>query len=149
MRVVLQRVKQAQVAIDGACVGKIEQGLMLLVGIRKGDTADDIIYVADKIAGLRVFEDEGGKMNRSIIDCGGAILSVSQFTLYGDTSHGRRPGFIEAARPEEAKPLYQAFNEHLRRQHGLTVETGHFGADMAVSLVNDGPVTLIVESKNK
>lgn len=147
MRVVLQRVKHAQVDIEGKTVGRIEQGLLLLVGIKTGDTEDDIQYAADKISGLRIFEDNGGKMNRSIIDADGAILSVSQFTLYGDTSKGRRPSFIEAARPEIAEPLYQVFNEKLRA-HGLHVETGVFGADMAVSLVNDGPVTIIVESKN-
>ncbi|MDN3955483.1 D-aminoacyl-tRNA deacylase [Sporolactobacillus laevolacticus] len=147
MRVVLQRVKHAQVDIEGKTVGRIEQGLLLLVGIKTGDTEDDIQYAADKISGLRIFEDNGGKMNRSVIDADGAILSVSQFTLYGDTSKGRRPSFIEAARPEIAEPLYQVFNEKLRA-HGLHVETGVFGADMAVSLVNDGPVTIIVESKN-
>ncbi|MDF2909135.1 MAG: D-tyrosyl-tRNA(Tyr) deacylase [Sporolactobacillus laevolacticus] len=147
MRVVLQRVKHAQVDIEGKTVGLIEQGLLLLVGIKTGDTEDDIQYAADKISGLRIFEDNGGKMNRSVIDADGAILSVSQFTLYGDTSKGRRPSFIEAARPEIAEPLYQVFNEKLRA-HGLHVETGVFGADMAVSLVNDGPVTIIVESKN-
>lgn len=146
MRVVLQRVKHAQVDIEGKTVGLIEQGLLLLVGIKTGDTEDDIQYAADKISGLRIFEDNGGKMNRSVIDADGAILSVSQFTLYGDTSKGRRPSFIEAARPEIAEPLYQVFNEKLRA-HGLHVETGVFGADMAVSLVNDGPVTIIVESK--
>ncbi|EST13424.1 D-aminoacyl-tRNA deacylase [Sporolactobacillus laevolacticus] len=147
MRVVLQRVKHAQVDIEGKTVGRIEQGLLLLVGIKAGDTEDDIQYAAEKISGLRIFEDNGGKMNRSVIDADGAILSVSQFTLYGDTSKGRRPSFIEAARPEIAEPLYQVFNEKLRA-HGLHVETGVFGADMAVSLVNDGPVTIIVESKN-
>jgi D-tyrosyl-tRNA(Tyr) deacylase len=147
MRVVLQRVKHAQVDIEGKTVGRIEQGLLLLVGIKTGDTEDDIQYAADKISGLRIFEGNGGKMNRSVIDSDGAILSVSQFTLYGDTSKGRRPSFIEAARPEIAEPLYQVFNEKLRA-HGLHVETGVFGADMAVSLMNDGPVTIIVESKN-
>lgn len=147
MRVVLQRVKCAKVDINGKTVGKINAGLLLLVGIKTGDTEDDLQYVADKLSGLRIFEDDGGKMNRSIIDTEGAVLSVSQFTLYGDVSKGRRPSFIEAARPEIAEPLYEAFNDKLRA-HGLHVETGIFGADMAVSLVNDGPVTLIVESKN-
>ncbi|MFX3615969.1 MAG: D-aminoacyl-tRNA deacylase [Sporolactobacillus sp.] len=149
MRVVLQRVKEAQVTVGKEKIGQIGQGLMLLVGIRKGDTHEDVIYVADKIASLRIFEDGDGKMNRSLLDIGGAILSVSQFTLYGDTSHGRRPGFTEAARPEDAKPLYEAFNRHLRAEYDLIVETGQFGADMAVSLINDGPVTLIIESKKK
>ncbi|MFT8310411.1 MAG: D-aminoacyl-tRNA deacylase [Sporolactobacillus sp.] len=147
MRVVLQRVKCAKVDINGKTVGKIDAGLLLLVGIKTGDTEDDLQYVTDKLSALRIFEDDGGKMNRSIMDTEGAVLSVSQFTLYGDVSKGRRPSFIEAARPEIAEPLYEAFNDKLRA-HGLHVETGIFGADMAVSLVNDGPVTLIVESKN-
>lgn len=149
MKVVLQRVREAQVTVANEKIGQIGQGLLLLVGIRKGDSLEDTIYVADKIAGLRIFEDADGKMNRSLCDIGGAILSVSQFTLYGDTSHGRRPGFTEAARPEEAEPLYEAFNKHLRTAYDLTVETGKFGADMAVSLLNDGPVTLIIEGKKK
>ncbi|RYL93907.1 D-tyrosyl-tRNA(Tyr) deacylase [Sporolactobacillus sp. THM7-4] len=147
MRVVLQRVKKSSVEVDGKMVGSISHGLMLLVGIKKGDTLEDIAYVADKIAHLRIFEDQNGKMNRSVIDEGGAILSVSQFTLYGDTTHGRRPSFMDAARPEEAEPLYEAFNERLRRS-GLEVSTGIFGAMMSVSLINDGPVTLIIESRN-
>ncbi|MCI1856630.1 MAG: D-aminoacyl-tRNA deacylase [Sporolactobacillus sp.] len=146
MRVVLQRVSRGQVDVNGRTVGAIEGGLLLLVGIKTGDTEDDVRYLADKITGLRIFEDNAGKMNRSILNVGGSILSVSQFTLYGDTTHGRRPSFIEAARPEQARPLYEAFNERLRGA-GLTVKTGIFGADMAVSLVNDGPVTLILESK--
>lgn len=148
MRVVLQRVKHAKVDIDGQTVGQIEKGLLLLVGIKTGDTEEDLRYVADKLTGLRIFEDERGKMNDSIKEIGGSVLSVSQFTLYGNTSKGRRPSFIEAARPEIAEPLYHAFNEKLRA-NGLHVETGVFGADMAVSLVNDGPVTLIVASKNE
>ncbi|MDD9147663.1 MULTISPECIES: D-aminoacyl-tRNA deacylase [unclassified Sporolactobacillus] len=146
MRVVVQRVMEARVRIGGETVGQIRQGLMLLVGIKKGDTAEDMDYVADKIVGLRIFEDGEGKMNRSIQETGGEILSVSQFTLYGDTSHGRRPSFIEAARPDQAEPLYEAFNARLRSR-GVTVSTGRFGAMMAVSLINDGPVTLIIESK--
>lgn len=148
MRVVLQRVTEAAVSVDDQTIGRIDSGLLLLVGIRKGDGDADIDYVAEKIAGLRIFEDEAGKMNRSIVDVGGAILSVSQFTLYGDTTHGRRPGFTEAARPEQAEPLYEAFNARLREK-GLEVATGKFGAHMSVSLVNDGPVTLIVESKKQ
>ncbi|WP_010630302.1 D-aminoacyl-tRNA deacylase [Sporolactobacillus vineae] len=148
MRVVLQRVRQAAVTIHDEVVGRINGGLLLLVGIRTGDTEADVAYVADKVAVLRIFEDENGKMNRSIQDAGGAILSVSQFTLYGDVAHGRRPSFITAARPETAEPLYEAFNERLRAA-GLEVATGRFGADMQVSLVNDGPVTLIIESKGE
>nr|WP_290443479.1 D-aminoacyl-tRNA deacylase [Sporolactobacillus kofuensis] len=143
----MQRVTHAQVEVENKVVGRIDHGLLLLVGIKMGDTEEDIQYVSDKIVGLRIFEDQVGKMNQSIMDAGGAILSVSQFTLYGDTSKGRRPSFIEAARPEIAKPLYERFNRNLSA-NGLHVETGVFGADMAVSLVNDGPVTLIVESKN-
>jgi D-tyrosyl-tRNA(Tyr) deacylase len=148
MRVVLQRVKQACVTIHNEVVGRINGGLLLFVGIRTGDTEADINDVADKVAVLRIFEDENGKMNRSIQDAGGAVLSVSQFTLYGDVTHGRRPSFISAARPETAEPLYEAFNERLRAA-GLDVATGRFGADMQVSLVNDGPVTLIIESRDE
>lgn len=146
MRVVLQRSKQASVTVDGEVTGAIGHGFVLLVGLTHTDTEEDAEYVAKKVAGLRLFEDEEGKMNRSIGETGGQILSVSQFTLYGDCRKGRRPSFIEAARPEQAEPLYEHFNEQLRA-HGLTVETGRFGAMMDVSLVNDGPVTLIVESK--
>lgn len=146
MKVVIQRSKAAFVTVDGQVTGAIEQGYVLLVGITHNDTLDDVAYVAKKVADLRLFEDEDGKMNHSIIEQGGAILSVSQFTLYGDTKKGRRPSFIDAARPEQAKPLWDAFNEALRG-HGLHVETGIFGAMMDVALVNDGPVTVIVESK--
>lgn len=146
MKVVLQRSKKASVTVDGTVTGAIEHGYVLLVGLTNTDTQEDAAYVAKKIAGLRLFEDEDGKMNRSIDETGGAILSVSQFTLYGDTRKGRRPSFIEAARPEKAEPLYDYFNEQLRG-YGLKVETGIFGAMMDVALVNDGPVTIIVESK--
>lgn len=146
MRVVLQRSKKASVTVDGAVTGSIDHGYVLLVGLTHTDTEEDARFVAKKISGLRLFEDEEGKMNRSIDETGGAILSISQFTLYGDTRKGRRPSFMEAARPEHAEPLYDYFNEQLR-SHGLTVETGVFGAMMDVALVNDGPVTLLVESK--
>ncbi|WP_055105140.1 D-aminoacyl-tRNA deacylase [Paenibacillus ihumii] len=145
MRVVVQRCKEAKVTVDGAVIGSIEQGLTLLVGITHEDTEKEAAYLADKIAGLRIFEDEEGKMNRSVTDIGGAILSVSQFTLYGDCRKGKRPSFIAAARPEQAEPLYERFNA-LLRDKGLVVETGKFGADMDVQLTNWGPVTLIVES---
>lgn len=148
MRVVLQRSKQASVTVDGQVTGAIDKGYMLLVGITHSDTMEDIQYVAKKIVDLRIWEDEAGKMNRSISEVGGAILSVSQFTLYADTRKGKRPSFIEAARPEQAEPLWQAFNQELKT-HGLQVETGIFGAMMDVALVNDGPVTIIVESKAK
>lgn len=146
MKVVLQRSKKASVTVDGTVTGAIDHGYVLLVGLTHTDTQEDAAYTAKKIASLRLFEDEDGKMNRSIDETGGAILSVSQFTLYGDTRKGRRPSFIEASRPETAKPLYDYFNEQLR-SYGLTVETGVFGAMMDVALVNDGPVTIIVESK--
>ncbi|REB07205.1 D-tyrosyl-tRNA(Tyr) deacylase [Sporosarcina sp. BI001-red] len=146
MKVVLQRSKKASVTVAGSITGAIDHGYVLLIGVTHTDTHEDAAYIAKKIASLRLFEDEDGKMNRSIDETGGAILSVSQFTLYGDTRKGRRPSFIEAARPETAEPLYDYFNEQLRA-HGLTVETGMFGAMMDVALVNDGPVTLVVESK--
>jgi D-tyrosyl-tRNA(Tyr) deacylase len=146
VRIVVQRSKQARVDVDGVTVGAIQQGLVLLVGVTHDDTEQDARYAAEKIAGLRIFEDETGKMNLSLIETGGDILSVSQFTLYGDCRKGRRPNFMAAARPEQAKPLYEHFNEHLR-ELGIKVETGMFGAMMDVSLVNDGPVTLIIESR--
>jgi D-tyrosyl-tRNA(Tyr) deacylase len=146
MRIVVQRSKQAQVTIQGAVTGAIRHGLVLLVGVTHEDTEQDAKYAAEKIAGLRIFEDESGKMNLSVVETGGQILSVSQFTLYGDCRKGKRPNFMAAARPEQAKPLYERFNELLREQ-GLQVETGTFGAMMDVSLVNDGPVTLIIDSK--
>ena len=126
-------------------VGKIGRGFLLLVGITHTDSLKEVEYVAKKVAQLRVFEDEAGKMNLSLKDVGGAVLSVSQFTLYGDCSHGNRPSFIQAARPEQAEPLYNYFNQVLREQYGLHVETGRFGADMKVELLNDGPVTILVE----
>jgi len=146
MRVVVQRSKEASVTVEGQIVGQIPFGLMLLVGVTHEDTETDCAYLADKIANLRIFEDESGKMNVSVRDIGGQILSVSQFTLYGDCKKGRRPNFMEAARPEYAQRMYEAFNEELRKQ-GLHVETGVFGAMMDVRLLNDGPVTLILESK--
>lgn len=145
MRVVLQRVSQASVRVEGSVVGQIGPGLMLLVGIKQEDTETDLAWMADKLAGLRIFEDGEGKMNLSLADVGGAILSVSQFTLYGDCRKGRRPNFMAAARPEIASELYDRFNGMLRTK-GFRVETGVFGAMMEVSLVNDGPVTLILDS---
>lgn len=146
MRVVVQRVKEASVTVDGKVVGQIGHGLLLLIGIHQADTEAVIPYIVDKITGLRIFEDETGKMNLSLKDKEGAILSVSQFTLYGDTTKGRRPNFMQAARPEQAEPLYDKINQSFIEQ-GLLVETGIFGAMMDVQLINDGPVTLIVESK--
>lgn len=132
--------------VEGRTVGEIGAGLLVLLGITHCDDEKDARYMADKIAGLRVFEDDDGKMNLSVEDVGGSILSVSQFTLYGDCRKGRRPSFSEAARPEQAAPLYEAFNACLR-QRGLHVETGVFGAMMDVELVNWGPVTLLVDSR--
>lgn len=148
MRVVLQRSKNASVTVDGTVTGAIDKGYVLLVGITHSDTEEDVAYVAKKVADLRIWEDEEGKMNHSILETGGAILSVSQFTLYADTRKGKRPSFTDAARPEQAEPLWLAFNEQLKT-HGLHVETGIFGAMMDVALVNDGPITIIVESKTK
>ncbi|MGM9945256.1 MAG: D-aminoacyl-tRNA deacylase [Lysinibacillus sp.] len=145
MKVVIQRSKQASVTVDRNVTGAIDKGYVLLVGITHTDTAEDVAYCAKKVAELRLWEDEEGKMNRSILEVGGDILSVSQFTLYGETKKGRRPSFTSAARPEQAKPMWDAFNEALR-EFGLRVETGIFGAMMDVALVNDGPVTIIVDS---
>ena len=144
MRVVLQRVSSASVAIDGNTVGEIGQGFVALVGFTHSDTVDDVHWMADKIVGLRLISDDAGKMNLGLAEAGGAILAISQFTLYGDARKGRRPSFIDAARPEVAIPLYESFVMALRAT-GVTVETGEFGADMQVSLVNDGPVTLMLE----
>ena len=146
MRVVVQRARQAKVTVDGKVTGAIEHGLMLLVGITHEDTVKDLEYCAKKVANLRIFEDEQGKMNLSIKEVGGSILSISQFTLYGETKKGKRPSFIEAARPEVAEPLYHQFNQILRETYEIQVETGIFGAMMDVSFTNNGPVTLIVES---
>jgi len=145
MRAVIQRTSEATVAVDGRLVGRIGAGLVVLLGVAPGDGAAQVDWLAEKIAHLRIFEDEAGKMNRSVIDIGGAVLVVSQFTLYGNCKKGRRPSFVEAADPSVAEPLYRLTADRLREK-GLAVETGRFGARMAVSLVNDGPVTLIVET---
>ncbi|MEW9107904.1 MAG: D-aminoacyl-tRNA deacylase [Cytobacillus gottheilii] len=145
MKVVVQRSKQASVTVEDEVVGRIEKGFVLLVGVTHDDTEEDAAFLADKIANLRVFDDQDGKMNLSILDAGGEILSVSQFTLYGDCRKGRRPNFMNAAKPDQAIVLYDTFNSYLREK-GLKVETGTFGAMMDVSLTNDGPVTLIIES---
>lgn len=146
MRVVVQRCKDAKVTVDETVTGEIGKGLMLLVGVTHEDTEKDAKYLADKIAGLRIFEDDAGKMNYSVTETEGAILSVSQFTLYGDCRKGRRPNFMGAAAPVEAERLYDYFNQELRAG-GLQVETGVFGAMMDVSLTNWGPVTLILDSR--
>lgn len=147
MRVVVQRVSSGKVTVGKETAGEIQQGYVLLVGVTHDDTEEDAHYTADKIANLRLFEDENGKMNISVKEVGGEILSISQFTLYGDTRKGRRPNFMEAGKPEHAETIYQMFNHRLEHEHGLHVETGEFGAMMDVSLTNDGPVTLIVEGK--
>ncbi|WP_029420964.1 D-aminoacyl-tRNA deacylase [Alicyclobacillus macrosporangiidus] len=146
MRAVVQRSGPACVRVEGEVVGRVDFGLVVLLGVRAGDTEDDARYLAEKIAHLRVFADAEGKMNLDVREAGGSILSISQFTLYGDARKGRRPNYMEAARPEEAEPLYEQFNEYLR-EWGLRVETGRFGAMMEVSLVNDGPVTILLDSQ--
>jgi D-aminoacyl-tRNA deacylase len=146
MRCVVQRVSSASVSVNGQTVGQIGKGLMVLVGISSGDGEKDIQYMADKVPNLRIFEDEQGKMNLSLLDVGGAILAVSQFTLLGDARGGRRPSFIDAARPDTANPMYEELVRRLRGT-GLAVETGIFQAEMAVSLVNDGPVTILLDSR--
>jgi D-tyrosyl-tRNA(Tyr) deacylase len=144
MRILLQRVSRARVSIAGRVSGEIGAGLLLLVGFTDGDGEETVGWMADKVVGLRVFPDEEGKMNRSVEEVGGGVLVVSQFTLYGDTRKGRRPSFVDAARPEVAIPLYERFVELLRAT-GRPVGTGEFGASMDVELVNEGPVTLILE----
>ena len=146
MKVVLQRCSRAEVRIDGEIAGRIGRGFMLLVGITDGDTIQEADLLAKKVAQMRVFEDAEGKMNLGIKEVNGAILSISQFTLYADCKKGNRPSFIRAARPETAEPLYDYFNERLRTEYGLQVETGRFGADMKVEFINDGPVTILLDS---
>lgn len=144
MRLVLQRVSSASVSIDGRVVGEIGKGFLILVGFTNTDGEDELGWMADKVAGLRLFADPEGKMNLSLADVGGAVLAVSQFTLYADARKGRRPSFVNAAAPEIANPLYERFCATLR-DRGLAVATGEFGAMMQVTLVNDGPVTLVLE----
>ncbi len=148
MRAVIQRVKRAEVRIDGQTVGAIEHGLLVLLGVKKGDTMDDVDYLARKTAALRIFDDKEGKMNLSLADVGGKVLAVSQFTLYGDTKKGNRPSFIEAAKHEQAQDLYRKFVKRLRME-GIDVETGRFAAIMEVELINHGPVTIIIDSKQR
>ncbi len=148
MRALIQRVRKASVSIDGETVGAIGSGLLILFGVTHSDTESDAAYLAEKVANLRIFCDEAGKMNRSLIESGGDALVVSQFTLYGDCRKGRRPGFSDAALPDQAVPLYEKFVQLMTEQLGKAVPTGQFGADMLVSLENDGPVTFMVESKS-
>ena len=144
MRVLVQRCDKALVRVNDNVVGSINKGLMILVGFTEGDNFDTIKYMVEKIVNLRVFDDENGVMNKSLLDTSFSILSVSQFTLYGDASKGRRPSYINALNGSLAKPLYDKFNEELRK-YGVEVETGIFGADMKVELINDGPVTIMLE----
>ena len=146
MRAVVQRVSRAAVRVDSKTAGEIGKGLVVLLGIRSGDSRDAADYLAEKVAHLRIFSDAEEKLNRSVCDVGGAVLAVSQFTLFGDVRRGRRPSYIDAAPPEEAEPLYEYFLSALRR-HGLRVESGVFRAMMEVELVNDGPVTILLDSE--
>ena len=148
MRIVLQRVSEASVAIDGKTVGAIDKGLVLLIGIKNGDTEQDALYLADKCLQLRIFEDDQRKMNVSGIDIGAEILAVPQFTLYGNTRKGRRPSFVDAAPPEISRPMFDRFVNMLR-ESGLKVATGIFGAYMSVKIINDGPVTIILDSEDR
>ena len=147
MRAVIQRAKDASVKVDDVVIGQIDHGFVILLGVTHDDTDKDIDTLVNKIIHLRVFEDEDGKMNRSLIDTNGSILSISQFTLYADTKKGRRPSFVKAAKPEYANELYELFNEKLK-EAGVHVETGEFGAMMDVQLTNVGPVTIILETQD-
>lgn len=147
MRIVIQRAKEASVSIEGKITGAIKQGLVLLVGVGSEDTAEDLDYAVRKIVNMRIFSDQGGKMNLSVQDVKGSILSISQFTLLADTKKGNRPAFTGAAKPDIASELYNKFNQELSRY--VPVEAGIFGADMQVSLINDGPVTIILDTKSR
>ncbi|AZV58134.1 D-aminoacyl-tRNA deacylase [Clostridium sp. AWRP] len=148
MRAVVQRVNSSKVKVEGKVIGQIQKGLNVLLGISKEDTDEDIIYMRDKILNLRIFEDENGKLNKSLLDVNGEIIIISQFTLYGDCRRGRRPSFIEALGGDEAEKIYEKFVGQCRDLVGK-VETGKFGADMLVSIENDGPVTIMIDSKKK
>jgi len=148
MRLVVQRVTSASVKVEEEITGAINEGYMVLVGVTHEDTEEDVRYLAEKLVHLRIFEDENGKMNHSLLDIKGSVLSVSQFTLYGDTRKGRRPNFMKAAKPDVANSLYECFNKTLREK-GIQVETGRFGAMMDVSLTNSGPVTILMDAKNR
>ena len=148
MRAVIQRVERASVSVEGEIRGQIGAGFLVLIGVEEGDGDADFKYIADKVPNLRVFEDDQGKMNRSLMDVGGEVLAVSQFTLLGDARGGRRPSFIAAARPETADPMYERLVAEWRAR-GIRVETGVFGAHMKVALVNDGPVTILLDSRRR
>lgn len=149
MRVVIQRVSEASVTVDGAITGSIQQGLLVLVGIEDADTTEDVVWLSNKICNLRIFIDSENVMNKSLIDCGGDILLVSQFTLHASTKKGNRPSYIKASKPPIAVPLYEAMIQQLQTDLGKPIQTGIFGADMKVQLLNDGPVTIVIDSKNK
>ena len=149
MRTVVQRVRHASVTIDGQCVASIGQGMLLLVGFEDADEPNDLEWMAQKVANLRIFDDADGVMNRSVKDVDGELLVVSQFTLYASVKKGNRPSYIRAAKPDVAIPLYESFCETMGLQAGHEVKTGVFGADMKVSLLNDGPVTIVIDTKNK
>ena len=149
MRVVIQRVSEAAVTIEGIVKSRITEGLLVLVGIEDIDTSDDIAWLAAKIVNLRIFGDDAGLMNRSVVDINGSLLVVSQFTLFASTKKGNRPSFLRSAKPDFAIPIYERFVEELKKLSNLTVLTGEFGADMKVALLNDGPVTIIIDSKNR
>ncbi len=149
MKVVIQRVSYASVTIDGKKVAAIDHGILVLLGIIDNDTKEDIVWLSNKIANLRIFPDEQGVMNKSIIDCHGNAIVVSQFTLHASTKKGNRPSYIKAAKPERAIPLYETFVKQLEADLNKDVQTGEFGANMKVELLNDGPVTIIIDSKNK
>ncbi len=149
MRVLIQRASEASVTIDGQIHGQINVGLVVLLGIEANDSREDVDWLVKKISSLRIFNDSEGKMNHSIADVGGEFLLISQFTLHASTKKGNRPSYIKAARPEIATPLYEEFGQELRKQSNLKVETGVFGADMKVQLINDGPVTIWIDSKNR
>lgn len=148
MRLIIQRSLNSQVVVDGQTVGEIKKGFVILVGVTHEDTMEDVEYCARKVSNIRLFEDKEGKTNLSLDDVGGDILSISQFTLYGNTKKGNRPSFTQAALPDHANALYEAFNEKLR-DNDFLVETGIFGADMQVNIVNDGPVTILLDSKQR
>ena len=149
MRAVIQRVSEASVTVEGAIIGQIQRGLMVLVGIVNEDDTSDIEWLSNKIIHMRIFEDENGVMNKSLLEVGGAILLVSQFTLHASTKKGNRPSYIAAAKPEISIPIYEAMIHQLQKDLGASIQTGKFGADMKVSLINDGPVTITIDSKNK
>ena len=149
MRAVIQRVSHASCTVEGQITGQIEAGFLVLLGVEENDSQEDAVWLAQKIANMRIFSDEDGQMNRSLADIGGRILLISQFTLFAQTKKGNRPGFIRAAKPDKAIPLYEFMQAELEKLTETKVETGIFGADMKISLLNDGPVTILIDTQNK